>query len=521
MSQLIDVPGIGVVEFPDNMSDGEIAKAIQRNLPQQTYDPTEGMSILDKMAAGAGKAVYDLGRGAGQILGLVSPQDVAESRKLDQPLMRNTSAKVGNVLGTIGATIPAMFVPGANTLAGAGIVGGGIGALQPTAPGENRAINTALGAGFSMAGHYAGNKLGNWIGRKIAEKQSEQVANAARDQVLKAAQDAGYVVPPTQANPSLTNKALEGLAGKLTTAQRASQKNQAITDKLVRQALGLPKDEPITRETLSALRQNAGEAYEAVKGIGRIKSDAAYIKALDSIKSRFEGAAKDFPALAKPQITDMVESLKSPSFGADSAIDATRILRDSADTAYRTGDKALGKAYRSASDALESLLERNLTKIGQPQLLDRFISARQLIAKTYSVENALNDATGKITASKLAGQLAKGKPISGDLKLVGQFAQAFPKAAQDVQKMGSLPGISPLDYGLAAITGTAGAASGNAPVALVGLARPLTRGGILSGPYQSLMARPNYSTGLLQAAQGALTHTPYGLIPPAIYWSQQ
>src|SRR3569623_275296 len=339
------------------------------NKQESPADPTEGMNFGEKALAGIGKSMVDIGRGAGQMLGLVDQKSIDEAKRLDAPLMKTAGGVVGNIAGSIATAAPTMLIPGANTVVGAGLIGGALGALQPTATGDSRAQNIAIGGARGAAGQYAGNKLSNYIGKKIAEKQATQVANATRDATLKASQEAGYVVPPTQANPSVTNKALEGLAGKITTAQRASEKNQAVTDKLVRKSLGLTDDVPLTRETLSSLRQEAGQAYESVKSIGQVTADQPYMSALNSIKARFEGAAKDFPGIAKPEVSQLVESLSTPQFGADSAVDAISVLRDSANKAYASGDKGLGKAYKSASDAMESLLERNLAKTGQADML--------------------------------------------------------------------------------------------------------------------------------------------------------
>lgn len=44
-------------------------------------------------------------------------------------------------------------------------------------------------------------------------------------QAAREAQEAGYVIPPTQVKPSLLNRLIEGSAGKISTAQNASFKN--------------------------------------------------------------------------------------------------------------------------------------------------------------------------------------------------------------------------------------------------------------------------------------------------------
>jgi hypothetical protein len=288
----------------------------------------------------------------------------------------------------------------------------------------------------------------------------------------------------------LLNQALEGLSGKISTAQGASIKNQKVTNKLAAQAIGLPEDAPISREALANIRSQAGQAYDAVKAAGTIKADSQYVDALNNITQKFQGAAKDFPELAKNEVQDIVASVDKPSFGADSAIDAIKILRDKASTAYTKGDKTLGKAYRGASDAIEGLIERNLQAAGQPaqDLLSSFRNARQLIAKTYSVEGALNNATGNVQANKLATQLAKGKPLSGELEQIGQFGQSFPKAAQEITS--SMPGVSPLDFFGA---GGLSAATGNPLAMLTVGARPIARSVILSKPYQNALATPSYS----------------------------
>ena len=107
--------------------------------------------------------------------------------------------------------------------------------------------------------------------------------------------------------------------------------------------------------------------------------------------------------------------------------------------------------------------------------------SRELIAKTYSVEKALNTTTGNVDAKNLAKQLDKGKPLSGELKQAAEFAARFPKAAQTIEGMGSLPQTSPLDW---AAFGGIGAATAN-PLMLLGVgARPAARAAVLSGPVQ-------------------------------------
>jgi hypothetical protein len=60
-----------------------------------------------------------------------------------------------------------------------------------------------------------------------------------RDATLAETQAAGYALPPSQIAPTLPNRVLEGFAGKLTTAQQASAKNQNVTNTLIKREIGL------------------------------------------------------------------------------------------------------------------------------------------------------------------------------------------------------------------------------------------------------------------------------------------
>lgn len=109
-------------------------------------NPASGMSTLDLVRAGAGKAFYDLARGAGQWLGAVDRKDVEESRRLDRSLMDTTSGKVGNFGGNVALLAPTALIPGANTLTGAATVGAIAGAMQPSVSTKETIGNVGVGA---------------------------------------------------------------------------------------------------------------------------------------------------------------------------------------------------------------------------------------------------------------------------------------------------------------------------------------------------------------------------------------
>lgn len=163
----------------------------------EPVDPTEGMSGFQKFAAGAGKSVYDLGRGIKQIFsgnspsmsGLVSgdnrnpaQQSVDESRQLDAPLMKTGAGVAGDIAGNTAMFAPTAFIPGANTYTGSALGGAVMGALQPTAGGESRTSNALLGGVMGLAGQAVGNAVGRAI-RPITSRlspEAEALAQAAQ-----------------------------------------------------------------------------------------------------------------------------------------------------------------------------------------------------------------------------------------------------------------------------------------------------------------------------------------------------
>lgn len=466
--------------------------ALKKSTPMTVIDqkPEVTGSFGQNLAAGIGKGMTDMVRGVGQLVGINSQAEIDEARRLDAPLMETGGGMVGNVIGTAAPAVATAFIPGANTYTGAALAGALMGGAQPTAQDESRLMNTVMGGTSGVGGKFVGDKLAGAVARKLAASQtkaiSDQSANAVRDAALTAGREAGYVVPPRMVQPQgVMASVLEGAAGRTKLEQLASNKNQPVTNALARKALGITDDVPITKDVLGGIRAKAGEAYEALRGAGNITADKQFTADLSKITQKFSGAAKDFPDLAKNEIGEIVQSVNKPQFSADSAIDAIAILRERAAKAYGSGDKGLGSAYKQTGQALEDAIERNLLERGDQELVKGFQAARKLIAKTYSVENALAEG-GNVNARKLAGQLAKGKPLSDELETIAKFSANFGKATQDAAKVEP---YSVTDAFAAAMLGSAGGPL----AATLPLARPALRSAVLSGPYQAATTVPSYA----------------------------
>ena len=467
---------------------------------QAKYGPTAGMGAGERFLAGAGKAFTDIGRGAGQLMGLTSTEDVQASRERDVPLMQSKAALAGNITGGIAAAAPAMLIPGAGTVAGAAAIGGAYGALQPTTLTKERLANVGIGAATGGAAQAIGNKVSGYVGQRIANRvaraETARAQNVVRDTTLADARRAGYVVPPSTTNPTVFNRWAESISGKAQTQQAAAFRNQHVTSRLIRSDLGLPQNTPLTRETLQGVRQQAGQAYRAMKAAGEVVADDDYLDDLARLTQSVDEIAKDFPDAnlgAGKEINDLVDSLMRDKFQVSSAVEYTKKLRAASTANYANRADptrlALATAQRDASGALEDMVIRHLNATGKGNLAKQFDDARRLIAKTYSVEGALNESTGMINTAALARELKRGKPLTGGIELAARVGQAFPKAAAEVRDS---PGVSAVD----AIIASLGAVAIDPTVATLPLARYGARAGILSRGYQAAMGTPSYTPGV-------------------------
>jgi hypothetical protein len=239
--------------------------------------------------------------------------------------------------------------------------------------------------------------------------------------------------------------------------------------------LGLPGDTKLTAEVLDSVRKEAGAVYGQLANLpGR-------------------------PAVAANTLTN---TPASPAINPAEMVFDLRKARNDATAWYRSYGRTAdpdslvkAKAASAKAKELESTLEGYAQSLGLDELLPALRDARQRIAKSYSVEAALNPTTGAVDARKLSGQLAKGKPLSGELKDAAEFAARFPKAAQTIEGMGSLPQTSPLDWIGA---GTLSGVSGNPLVMLGALARPAARAAALSPMVQNNLAQTARSPNAMQ-----------------------
>ena len=304
--------------------------------------------------------------------------------------------------------------------------------------------------------------------------------------VAQEAANAGYVIPPSSVTQGKGSAVLESLGGKLLTEQKASLKNKDVTNSLAKRALGLSDDTQLSDDVLNVIKKKAGDTYEALKGAGKFVADKEFTKALDDAAGGYRDFTREFPELANKEVDNLLKAFNKPSMTANGLVEGVKKLRFDAGKNMKAMDPekaTLGRIQKKVANAVEDLMERNLSARGMKDVVDKFRAGRTMYAKASTIQEALDEA-GNVSAQSIAKMMDKGKLMTGEMETIGKFGTTFPKAAQDV-KRSMLPG-SPLDW---AASGAVSGITGNPAYMAMLAARPATRALLLSKPYQQMIMK--------------------------------
>jgi len=347
------------------------------------------------------------------------------------------------------------------------------------------------------------------------EGVASEVAQGIEQPGIRNGLQAGYRAPPAASNPTVANRTLETVGGKIATQQAASAANQGVTNRLAARALGLNPDVPLTQASIQAVRAEAAQNYSAIANVPKIPLDDAFTAQVQRIVSQFNKTAEELPSLSNKDLEPVATELSTtPQLSGQAALGAIRGLRNKADMAFRSGDGGTGSAYKQMANALEDAVDRGISSQGPEYqgVVNAFRGARQQIAITHSVEDAFNPATGNVIAPKLGTALKNGAPLSGPLRTIAEFSNSFKPAV--TAEPNSSP-VSHLDIAIPVLSAaTEMAAKGHSAGSIAGAvgagaAYPLARAGArwwLMGPGQKAVLPVAKAAGVpwwLRAAPAA------------------
>lgn len=346
----------------------------------EKYGPLAGVDLIDRAAMGAGKLYTDFGLGGQQSDVQTPPMDIKgarvtsvggdpnkvheyftgqtaeEKRATDEPLRASPAATVGQAA----AALPLAFLPGANAAPGAAVLGAGLGALQPTIPGESRTKNAVLGAALGTVAQGVGNKVGGWVQQRAAQPFMGWNPGTASQ---AAAQSVGSTAP------RLTQDALEETSRRLGGIfNRARSPDVSV---------------PVGDSTLNFLDS-------ASQGLNDSSRSALY---------------------ATTPVKDLVAHLGSNPSAAQLGQISSQ-LGSEARSALTTkgGDRALGRTLFNVQDHVDGLVGSSIT---DPALQSAYTAALPQYRNFLTLRNRptlLNSATGEVNATALGRYLQRADP---------------------------------------------------------------------------------------------------------------
>lgn len=479
-----------------------------------------------------------IGKVAGDVAGLgLMAGDVMTGGKLDPSMPLDVRKQIAEAMTYQPRSAMGQAVAKYNPLA---LLGRGYGAVTEGVGGAIRGQDSAATDYRGWMGNLTEatlNELPGLIGAKTSRVGSKEpaVPGTPLEKIRAQSQEAGLVTPVEGTSW------LAGVPGAAKVNKWVSAANQGKAIELTAEDLGLPKGVQLTADELTHLRSQYGKSFRAVERAGDEISSTVSKQGAPSaivgpsgepipgppvvsqktgfvVDDQFRKSIQEDVSRLHAQINELPETFRADegaikllgdyatkdTISGAATMKAIRKLRRDSAAEMRSDDPAkisTGFVRKEVANRLEDLVERNLERTGQTELLARYKHEREITAKTYDIESAM-DPAGRINMRKLY-MISQKRPLSGNLKLMADFAGTFPEAAQ---KVSGKTAIGPWDWMF-----SAGAVASGHPMAAAaevagkaGVPWAAQRGMLQTRNPQQRVVAPGYAP----AAIG------YGMSPP-------
>lgn len=491
MPQQIDVPGMGIVEFPDGMDDDQIASAIKSNMaPKQvntemTWAEKTIAPLLEKYgianvlnridggntrgsaagrmmmgAAGPGVAIAQLaanavGQGDTVNRGI---QDTEKQYQAARGAQGSTGFDPLRMAGNVGITLPLSLAGAAPTVLGGAMQGAAFSALEPVTTGGNFAAEKAkqIGTGALVGGAAAPIFAG--LSRMIQPKVNPNVA----------------ILQAEGIQPSV-GQAAGGLLNRL------EEKAQSIP--FFGDAVRGARDRPIAQLEGAAFNRAGGPIGAKIQARGHegiLEAKDALSKSYDEVIPKlsvdvadpaFVGKMKSLRSLVSslPQreqerfdsvIAREIDQRLAPNgrLSGQNLKDAWNALRDESAKFSKSTDayqQDLGRALKQTFEELKG----HVASTNPPELVKQLRNTDLGYANYKILQKAASQASavdGNITPSSLQsavrasdrsldkGRMAEGKALMQDLSNAGKdvLASKVPNSGTADRIMSTTPGLA-------------------------------------------------------------------------------
>lgn len=399
------------------------AVSAQTEADRKLYDPTAGMSVMEKGKAGFGKAFADIGRRIGQFAGAVSESDIDASKRTDAALMNTGAGMAGNVLGNVAASLPAAFVPGANTLAGAAVTGAAMGAMQPVGTDDSTATNMVLGGGAGALGQATGTAIGRVlrpVQSTLGPEAGRLAAEAQRRGIPLDAADLTGSRPLTTMRDVLAQLPLTADAQAAQQAAKQTAFNRAVAATIGQQA------DAVTPQVATAARNQIGQQFTDLAARNALAADDVLLNALAATQAQAgRYGTPDVARVVANNIDDIM-----------ARVEAGDVIPGQA---YRALDSQMGRIMRQSAngdirhnvgqvrDALRAAMDRSISPADQAAWREaRRQYANLMTIAPLAARDELGDVSGRaLLAAANRGNRSAAFSGGGELGELGRIGRAF------------------------------------------------------------------------------------------------
>ena len=439
MPQHIDVPGMGIVEFPDGMSDDAISTAIKSNLAAQPSTAEDvaksggiglakgginlaGMSgdLANLLALGSKKAGDYIGEklGAGpspEVAAPVLPTSEGIKKAVEEKTgeFYKPQTRAGKYSETVGEFLPASLLGPGGTLAklGTGVAAGlgseGAGQLTEGTKAEPYA---------RIAGALAGGMAPTALGRAVTPLPT----SPARQRLVDILGDEG--VTSLTAGQRTGNKGLQYAEDMLGNAPGAGQSaanirqrgQEQFTEAAMRRAGAGPDAVP---EVLAANQQRLGDQFRDLSARNNLTPDNQFVADIVAAARNYRRVPDSQQRqMVQGYIDDIIDHVNAGSMpGPQYQEMRSRLSRQA--NSLRQSDPTLSESLRDMRVALDNAMERSIPAGSQDAQLWR--QSRREYGAQKTIEKAASRA-GEATAE---GQLVPANLRNAIPKAGGGYAR--------------------------------------------------------------------------------------------------
>lgn len=491
MPQQIEVPGTGIVEFPDGMSDDAIVAAIKSHMA--TAEPPRGavMDFLKSVPRGAlsGLSGALSAGGRAEQLQMGQPADAPSDTQTRDILEKNITGKLPEPQGRAGRYGESVGSVLGNpaTYAAPGGVFKNVASAVAGALGSEAAGQATEGTKYEPAARIAGALVAP-IGLKAGQRAITPLPSSEERQALvKTLSDVG--VTSLTAGEKSGSKTLQALESKVGNTPGTQFKAEQIADlgkeqftKKVMRDVG--ETGMATQPELQAAKERIGASFNDLSARNTLTTDTAMVSDLIKTAGRYDNV---LDALQKPVFDKILKDIVDKAVSGGMTGQEYQIARS------QLGGKARGlqitdpeaaKAFKGLQKTLDDTMERGLSdadKIAWRKARDEYGRLKDIegsVAKEGSdlVEGVIDPAAlnRSISTGKDASAAARGQLPYSEIARAGAGVMVDPQrpALQHPTLGGIVAGLLNAGTGKAIMSGVGQGYLGNQVLPRETLARP-------------------------------------------------